>query len=358
MDETGTSQAAESTPATPEERLFGPRRERSDRFIDWGIRFAVVAIIVVGAYLGWSYYSDTHLAATQSPAARAVANLTNIVQKSPNNALALVRLGEALIANDQQTEAIAQLEAAIKIEKDNSQALTDLGLIAMDRREWKTAEGYWMRVIDVIGSAEMASKDQRLADTYYYLGTTLIEEKRNEEAVADLKKSLQIKRDSSPVHYMLSVAYQRLGLAQKQREELQVVLAFDPNEAQANYDLGVLTLKSDPAEAAELFRIAADKAPAEVVLPEQALAKLGDAAKHLSTATALQSSYPKKALTEARIAAAIDPKNVEAVRLAAVLWEARKDPKRAMNAWERVAELVPGDARAAAAIKRLSAHVK
>jgi tetratricopeptide (TPR) repeat protein len=358
MDDIHITGISQGGAASADERLFGPRRDRSDRMIDWAIRSAIVAIIAVAAYLGWAYYSNTHLAETQSPAARAVSNLTNVVLKSPNNAMARLRLAEALIANDKQDEAITQLAAALKIEKDNAQALTDLGLIAMDRGEWKTAEGYWTRIIGIIGSAEMASKDQRLADTYYYLGTSLVEQKRYEEAVANLKRSLQIKRDSSPVHYMLSVAYQRLGLADKQKEELQIVLAFDPTEAQANYDLGMLTLKTDVASAAEFFRIAADRAPAGIELPKKQLAALGGAAEHLATAGNVKTSDPRRALSEARIAAAIDPTNVDAVRLVATLSEGQKDLKRAVNAWQRVLELVPGDAPATDAIKRLSAHVK
>jgi cytochrome c-type biogenesis protein CcmH/NrfG len=72
----------------------------------------------------------------------------------------------------------------------------------------------------------------------------------------------------------------------------------------------------------------------------------------------LQTSDPKRALTDARIAAALDPTSVPAVRLVAQLWEAEKDPKRAQNAWERLLELVPGDVQATDAIKRLNANAK
>jgi tetratricopeptide (TPR) repeat protein len=334
-------------------------RHTRDRWIVVTIRVLALAVVIVAAYLAWNYFSDARLRNTQSPAARAVANLQAIVDKSPNVAMARVRLAEALVANGQEAEAVAQLETALRIEKDNIPALTDLGLISMQSREWSKSQQYWTKLINALSGAEMSGQDQRLADVYYYLGTTFVEEERFEDAVANLKKSIQIKRDSSPVHYMLSVAYARLGLTDMQQQELTIVLAFDPMEAQANYDMGMLLLKQgDVAGAAELFRISADRAPQGVTDPQKQLDLLGDATDLYAKAVKLQTSDSKTALVDARIAAALDPTNVPAVRLVAQLSEVEKDPKRAQNAWQRVLELVPGDVQATDAIKRLSTNAK
>jgi tetratricopeptide (TPR) repeat protein len=338
---------------------FGGRFASRDRWIIITTRVLAVALVVVAIYLSWIYYGDIKLHDTQSPAARAVANLEAIVTKNPNVAMARVRLAEAMMANGQQSEAIAQLEAALKLEKDNVPALMDLGLVAMDRREWSKAQQYWTALINNLGGAEMAAQDHRLADVYYYIGTTFVEEARYEDAVANLKKSIQIKRDSSPVHYMLSVAYARLNLPDMQQQELTIVLAFDPKTAQANYDMGMLLLKQgDVASAAELFRIAADGAPSGVTAPQEQLDLLGSGSERLAEAVKVQTSDPKRALSEARIAAALLPTDVSAVRLVAQLAEVEKDPERARNAWERVLELVPGDTQATDAIKRLNANAK
>jgi len=338
---------------------FGRNVAPQDRWLVIAIRVLVLAVVVVGVYLAWNYYSDIRLRDTQSPAARAVANLAAIVDKSPNVAMARVRLAEAMTANGQRAEAIAQLEAAIKLEKDNVAALTDLGLIAMDQRQWAKAQQYWTKLIDILGAAEMANQDQRLADVYYYLGTTFVEQAKYEDAVANLKKSITIKRDASPVHYMLSVAYQRLGLPDMQQQELSIVLAFDPLNAQASYDMGLVLLKQgDTAGAAEMFRTAADRAPSGITDPQRQLDLLGDGPARLAEAVKLETSDPKRALIDARIAAAIMPTDASAVRLIARLWEVEKDPKRAQNAWERLLELVPRDTQATDAIKRLTTNAK
>jgi len=355
-----TDPVDETVPSLDEKASpFGPKPFTVDRGIKITIVAILAAIVIVGGYLGWTVYTNRQLAVTQSPAARAIANLAAIVAQTPNVAGARVKLAEAMVANDQLDEAIAQLQAALTIEKDNANALTDLGLIAMQRGQWPLAETYWTQLIGILGSADMASKNTALADVYYYLGSTYVEEKRYEDAVANLKKSLSIERSSSPAHYILSVAYSRLDVPDMQKQELQIVIALDPKHAQANYDLGVLALADgDVAQAAEYFRVAADNAPAGVTDPSDQLAKLGTAAEHLASAQSLQASDPAKALSEVRIAAALDPANAATVKLVAQLAEKQKDTQRALNAWQRYLELVPGDTTATDAIQRLSANAK
>jgi tetratricopeptide (TPR) repeat protein len=147
-----------------------------------------------------------------------------------------------------------------------------------------------------------------------------------------------------------------------QKQELAIVVAFDPKQAQANYDIGMLDLAAgDVAAAAESFRIAADNAPTGVTAPQAELDKLdaaGSASVRMASAQRLRSSDPKKALSEARVAAALDPANPDAVALVAQLWEKNGDKARALNAWNRLLELVPGDVTATDAVKRLSAPSK
>jgi Flp pilus assembly protein TadD len=332
---------------------------RADPWIAYVTYGLIAAIAVLGTYLAWTVYSAAHEARVQSNSARAVANLAAIVAKSPADAQARIRYAEALQADGRTDEATDQLQTALRLDSSNIQALTDLGLIEMDRRQWSAAEATWLKVQGLIKKNAMALRDERLADVSYYLGTTLVEEGRPNDAITALRASIAIRRDASPVHYMLSVAYQRLHRTSDQRVELVQVLAFDPQHAQANYDLGMLELAaSEVATAAELFRISADNAPAGVTDPGAQLAALGSADVRLATALKLRLSQPARALSEARIAAAIDPANARAVELVAGLWDLNGDTPRSINAWRRLLELEPGNANALSALKRLGADVE
>jgi cytochrome c-type biogenesis protein CcmH/NrfG len=93
-----------------------------------------------------------------------------------------------------------------------------------------------------------------------------------------------------------------------------------------------------------------------VTQPADELAKLGKADERFAAATRLKVSDPSQALTEARIAAALDPANKQAVQLIAELAEKTGDKTRALNAWQHYLELVPNDPTATDAIKRLNAN--
>jgi tetratricopeptide (TPR) repeat protein len=335
---------------------------RTYRWLDVAIRVALVAIVALVAWLGYLYWANSQTQAVSSPSGRAIENLRAIVKASPANPDARIKLAEAFAYAGRLSEAIEQYNAALQIKPDYSPALSGLATIAMKQKDFKTAENYWLKVVSLLDNTTNPVLSPALDEAYYGLGVTYIEMKRYEDAVGALKQAARIKTQASDTHYMLSVAYRELGFPDKQKEELQITLAFDPNNAQANYDLGLVALaEKDLASAAELFRIAATSAPAGVKLPQQELDKLaaaGSAAQRLSKARALVSKDPAAALFEARVAAALDPTSVDAVRLVATLWDSLGNKERALNAYRRIVELVSTDPAAEAAIKRLSADAK
>lgn len=330
-------------------------KQHTDRWLDVAIRVSAVTAIVVGGYLGYMFWANTGVQAVSSPSGRAVENLRANVRKNPGNPLARVKLAEALVFAGRTSEAVEQYNAAIKIQKDFVPALSGLAAVAMKDKQFATAVTYWQRIIKLLeGTSNSKSPD--LEGAYYGLGVTYLEMKKYEDAVVNLKESLRLKASASDTHYMLSVAYRELDFPDKQREELAITLAFEPNNAQANYDLGMLSLEDgDVASAAEAFRIAKDRAPAGMDLPQRQLDRIaakGSASSRL--AKALASTEPSAALIEARISAALDPTTVAPVRIVARLWEQFGAKDRALNAYGRILELVPGDDQATRAIKRLS----
>lgn len=333
-------------------------RRRADRWLDIGIRTALVAVVAASAYLGYLVWANSRVQAVSSPSGRAIENLRAIVTAGPGNANARIRLAQALADAGRLDESITQFDAALKLQPDYVPALSGLATVSMIRKDFKVAETYWLKIVGLLDNTPTASQNPELDSAYYALGVTYIELKRYEDAVGALKESLRIRNSASDTHYQLSVAYGKLDYPDQQRKELELTLAFDPKNAQANYDLGMLTLKEgDTARAAELLRISADYAPENITLPQQELTRLaskGTSSERLAKARSLASSDLTAALSEARIAAALDPKSVEAVRLVAQLWEKKGDKDAALNAYRRLVELVPDDKEANDAIKRLS----
>jgi tetratricopeptide (TPR) repeat protein len=328
----------------------------NERWLDISIRVSIAVIVALGAYLAYMLWVNAGVQAVSSPSSRAVENLRAAVTASPGNPTLRVRLAEGLVFAGRMGEAVDQYNAALKMNKDFVPALSGLATLSMNDKQFPAAVTYWTRIIRLLQSTSPRSPD--LEGAYYGLGVTYLETKQYENAVLNLKEALRIRSSVSDTHYMLSIAYRELGYPDKQREELDITLAFDPNNPQANYDAGLILLKEgDIASAAEAFRIAENGAPSSVDLPQQKLdsiAASGTATARVLKAASLEWTEPKVALSEARIAAALDPADIAAVRILARLWEKVGEKDRALKANERILELMPEDTQAAKAIKRLS----
>lgn len=330
--------------------LFGRRIRPLDAAL-WGV---VALILIVAVYLGASMLADRLGAGNESPVSREVATLMRLVQKEPENDVARLQLAQALSMSGRDDEAVEHYRIILQDDPENFTALSGLGFIASMRRQWRTAEGYWLRVIELREASLNPSKDPALETAYFYMGDVLFEQKRYAEAIPYYRAALRIKRSSADTHYHLAVAYRETGADTKYREELEVALAYDPTMPEANYDFGrILLAEGDRAGAAERFRASADAAPS-VEKPREALEALGPAADRIAAAERLTASDPKGALAEARIAVALQPENGEAWALAGRLYEKTGDKTLALAAWKRVVSIDGENAEAAAAVRRLS----
>jgi Flp pilus assembly protein TadD len=334
--------------------------ERTRTWVDYAVRVVAAIVVVLLGYLGYAVWAQRAYNEASSPAARAVANLEAAVRKSPNDPGLRIGLAQALTAADRTDDAIGQYQAALKLDKDNPVALSGLGLLAMEAKQWATAEGYWRKIIEKLDKGDYRDKDTRLESAYYYLGAVQIEEQRYDEAVASLTAALRPRRHASDTHYALSLAYAKLGMPDRAYESLKSALLLDPGMPEANYDMGQILLKrSQIATAAELLRKSVNKAPeSHKSKPQGALDALGTAGEHVRKAQALRKSDPASATVEARVAVALDPRNVDATRLLAQLYDAGGDTQAALDAYQSLLTLVPGDTTATAAVARLSTSGK
>ncbi|MDY0088007.1 MAG: tetratricopeptide repeat protein [Coriobacteriia bacterium] len=329
-----------------------------NRGVDIAIKVTLALLVIVLAYLVYSMISVQLQENRSQPASQAIENLIAAVEKDPQDIGLRLTLAEAFAADGRLRESIEQFNAALEIEPDSPNALSGLALIAMHQGEWDTAEQYWRRAITELSGGQYSLLDQRLERALYQLGVTLIERGQYEEAVQYLTEALRIRRSSADTHYMLAYAYRELGSETNHRRYLENALMFDPRMPEANYDFGLVLLgEGDVAGAAEHFRESATYAPANKREPWDQLRKLereADAQERFERAQALQATDVAGAISEARVARALEPENVDVAKFVAELYEKAKDDEAALAAWRRVQDLVPNDDGAAAAVDRLT----
>lgn len=326
------------------------------RWLDIAIKVTAVLVLLGVLFLIYTVVMTNIRDREASPAARAAANLAEVVRADPNNPEARMVLADALAAAGDYRGAAEQYQAALQLRADDPRALAGLGMLSMAQKEWRTAEGYWRNVIELLEGGEFSSVDRRLEKAYYYLGSTLMEVKEYEDAALYLREALRIRRDASDTYFLLGIAYREMDSPVKYEENVLLALQFDPLLPEANYEYGKILLeKGDVAGAAERFRTSVDNAPAGRSEPQIALDELGTAEERYEKALALVASKETSAaLAEARIASAIDPSAIDANRLVAKLHEQLGNLPMARAAWELVLATAPKDAEAKAAVERLS----
>jgi tetratricopeptide (TPR) repeat protein len=313
-----------------------------------------VLVLLVGGFIAYSMWSNSQNLLNGSPASREIQAFTDKLKKNPADLETRMRLAQALSVAGRSADAIAQYQEVLKISKDWVPALSGIGFEMMKQKDWKGGQTYFKKVISLTeGKAPATSGASSLEIAYYYTGIAAMEMKNYEEAVGYLRRALSMRRDSSDTAYALSVSYAKLDIPDGQRQMLLYTLQFDPKAPEANYDYGLVLLKDkDLAGAAEHFRTSSTAAPYKAE-PRDELAKLGKASDHLASANQLASKDASAALSEARIAAALDPQSVEALVLVGKLYEKRKDAAKATDFYQRVLLIEPDNATALAGLKRV-----
>jgi Tfp pilus assembly protein PilF len=324
------------------------------RPLDAAIIAVVVAILAVGGYLGYRLWANESSLRRDTPAGREIEALKAQLRKSPNDMGARMKLAQAFSVAGRTDEAVQQYEAVLKVNKDFVPALTGLGFEFMKQKEWAEGEKYFQKVISLTeDKTPTGTSGSPLEVSYYYIGISRMERKDYSAAAGYLKKALSMKQSSADTAYALAVCYKHLNIMDGYSDTLQYALQFDPKMPEANYDYGLLLLEQgNVASAAEHFRTSADAAPYKAE-PQDQLNKLGSATDRLSKARQLASKDASAALSEARIASALDPQSVDAMQLVAELYEKKKQKKEAQAVYESILLIEPENKAATEGLKRV-----
>ncbi len=332
---------------------------RIDALLRWLVILGVAAVLGLGGLLGYTVWQAQRTEETSTPAGRAIADLRNRVRANPNDAPLRVRLGEALASAGLLDDAVDQFKAALKIDDKHTGAYLDLGIVAMQEKEHSTAEGYFNKVIELTTGTQYAGVNQRREMAYFYLGEIALDDRRYEDAAANFKAALRIRRDASDTYYLLAQAYRGMQRNDAAMKQLDIALAFDPRYPEAHYLMGEIYLDEDDViNAAVHFRIAADGAP-EHDLPQEALASLGTAEEALAKGEQnLKGGRVRKAIDDALLARALEPENLKAVLFHADVLVRAKETSAAIKAYKEALELAPENTTAKAALAELQPKKK
>ena len=328
--------------------------KRLDGALSIAVAVLVLAVLGFGGWFGYSVYLDRQAAESASPAMRVAKALRAQVKAAPNDPVMRVRLGEALAAAGQPQAAIEQLNAALKIDPKHTGALLDLGLLASSQNRPDEARGYFQKVVDLTEGSDLQDTNQRREVAIYNLGLLAFQNKNYAEAIGQFKAALRIRTDASDTYFYLGESLYLSGDLDSAVKPVQTAIVFDPNFAQAHYLLGEIYLaKKDKVNASYEFHKAATINP-KAPEPKAAVAKFGDPAALVKSASSLENTDIETALEDILIARNLDPENAAAAVLHGDILMKRGDGKAALAVYREALKLDPKNTQVQAIVQQLA----
>lgn len=176
----------------------------------------------------------------------ALASVLHATELAPNDADALYYLGRLYFSTDKIPAALETFQKTLALDPLNVRARNYLGqsLEALGRRD--EAEKAYLRASEL-------QKDQvkKFAWPDYNLGVLYLDDGRTADAIAALRRALQLNPSFSEAEIKLAVALSKQQPVPEAFELLQQALRTDPANAEAHYRLAVLLTKSGKREEAQ-----------------------------------------------------------------------------------------------------------
>jgi len=335
----------------------GPVRSRGeavDKILFWIGLVLAAAVLLSGAYLGYTVWKQRAIERAADPAARAIETFYADVEEEPTDPQARIRLAEALASAGRYNEAVRELNIALELDPEHTGAHIVLGIVAIMQKDHEAAESYFMRVLELTEGMqfEQVSTTRELA--FFYLGESALDRGYYEEAIGYFKAAIRINRSASNYYFGLGVALKGIGDSAGAIDNFEIALTFDPNYAQAHYELGqAYLLQEDPVSAAVHFAQASRLAP-DNELPIEALASLGAMEQWETRAREALATGDNEAALEAIIVARVlVPDDVDLAVLHAEILEADDQPDKALEVYREALAAEPDNDAIKAAIARL-----
>ncbi len=205
-----------------------------------------------------------------------------IIELEPNRDSAHFGLGEVFLRSMKWQESIAPFQKAVDLNAENKKAYSNIGKAHYELRDFVKAAEFYQKYIDL--------NPQDIADSYKQMGISLFESEQYAEAAPAFQEALKAIPEDITLNYKLAQSFQKSGqydkaeqvfilmtelspkdlapyhntivrmydeakMPDKAVEAASRLIELDPNNAEAQFNLGYMLIKQkDFAEAANVFK--------------------------------------------------------------------------------------------------------
>jgi Flp pilus assembly protein TadD len=154
------------------------------------------------------------------------------------SALAASELGVALAEAGRVPEAVEQLQRALALDPDYSDARYNLAGVEAQNGQWEAAAKDYKEVVKE--RPENSKAQQHLGEVLLLWGDDLAKEGESEGAVARYRDALIYRADDPELHTSLGIVLAKLARNSEAQAEFQAALRINPNSQEAREALAAL----------------------------------------------------------------------------------------------------------------------
>lgn len=161
----------------------------------------------------------------------AIERYEKILETDPDHALTRARLAFLFAEAGEHDRAVSEFERVVKLKPEDSDSWFNLGYLLQEAG----------RHLEAINAFDRAIKHNENQDRAWYgKALSLIALKRDDEALAPLRKNVELQPMSPYGHMELARTYFRLGDRDKCEKQMRRLKGFDPkNAAQLEDETGI-----------------------------------------------------------------------------------------------------------------------
>lgn len=163
------------------------------------------------------------------------AQVSNGLTGDRTQARALLDQGKELYRDDQDSEAVAAFQQAVKLDPDLAEAHFRLGLGYEALGKQEDAEAEYKKAVDAYKKHLDANDDD--AEAHYNFGQTYANLGQYSDAIREYRQALKLKPDDPDIYYDLGVAHTKLAQYDAAAAAFSKSLEIDPDHYRAQDEL-------------------------------------------------------------------------------------------------------------------------
>jgi len=272
----------------------------------------------------------------------AVEVAAGLLHDFPNNAQALIIVGNMHLALGNSAAALQSWKKSLELDPHRADVYQGMGEVALTKGEFDQALTLWWKAQQI---------DPKLPGVHRSLARTLLNLRRPQEAVAELEKEIEISPGSGLSHYLLGQAYLQLEKYERARQNYAKAIEIQPDLWNAYYGLAIVYARLGQADKSQEYREKFKKLKAEelqvtldrsVAYDDLLVVRRDVVAVYMEVGRLYQQGEnPSMAERHWLRAAALDPKNVRCREYLAGFYQANGREVEAVEICRQLREIDP-----------------